>query len=53
MENMPQKLTMQQRLIKWGIAKTETQATYILLGIAVVAIVLAFVWPMLAGAFSV
>lgn len=49
MENMQQKPTMQQRLIKWGVAKNETQATYILLGVAVFAIVLAFLWPMLAG----
>lgn len=49
MENMQQKPTMQQRLVKWGVAKNETQATYILLGVAVLAIVLAFLWPMLAG----
>lgn len=49
MENMQQKPTMQQRLVKWGVAKNETQATYILLGIALAAIVLAFLWPKLAG----
>jgi hypothetical protein len=49
MENMQQKPTMQQRLIKWGLAKNETQATYILLGVAIAAIILAFIWPMFAG----
>lgn len=43
---MQPKPTMQQRLIKWGIAKNETQATYILLGVAAAAAILAVLWPM-------
>lgn len=49
METAQPKVTMQQRLIKWGVAKTEAQATYILLGVALVAVVLAFLWPLFAG----